>query len=250
MSQSEAQTLENASENTLKNTLENAADLDTQGERTEDSYASGPSRITKSELLKAHGEAGWLMVRLQRYALLGWALFGVLFVVLIGSYTLNLLLPKPVMVVDQNGQYIGDVNFLAPLKRQDDELMSTGKRFLSFYLSMNSETIFEDYAIAMNMMEKPLFEQTRNNIQKDGYLARISKARSRSHIQFDADEAATHLIERKGLSASSRYKGTLTVFPLEGSPIESPFDITLFMMAIPSSSLRTSGIEITAIHDN
>ncbi len=128
--------------------------------------------------------------------------------------------------------------------------MSAGKRFLSFYLSMNSETIFEDYAIAMNMMEKPLFDQTKENIQKDGYLARISKARSRSHIEFEKGEDGTRIIERKELESTSRYKGVLTIFPLEGPPVESPYDITLFMKAVPSTSLRTSGIEITAIHDN
>jgi len=224
--------------------------VDIKDENKDDVTLSSPAKIEKNDLLKVHGQTGWLIIRLQRYALLGWGLFFVLFFILLGSYLLNMVLPRAVMVLDSDGQYIGDVDFLEPVRRHDDELMSAGKRFLSFYLSMNSETIFEDYAIAMNMMEKPLFDQTKENIQRDGYLARISTARSRSHIEFKQGEDSTQLIARKALESSSRYKGVLIIFPSEGPPVESPFDITLFMKAVPSTSLRKSGIEITAIHDN
>ncbi|MFQ5543521.1 MAG: hypothetical protein ACE5FY_04110 [Nitrospiria bacterium] len=224
--------------------------IDIEQKNKENVPLSAPPRIERNDLIKAHGQTGWLILRLQRYALLGWGLFFVLFFILLGSYFLNMVLPKSVMVVDNEGQYIGDVDFFEPVKRHDDELISAGKRFLSFYLSMNSETIFEDYAIAMNMMEKSLLDQTKENIKKDGYLARISKAGSRSHIEYKLGEDGTRLIERKALESSSRYKGVLTIFPLEGPPVESPFNITLFMKAVPSTSLRKSGIEITAIHDN
>ncbi len=231
---------------------EDAVNLDSVEERIDDADDAPISlpKFEKSELLKAHGQSGWLIIRLQRYALLGWSLFFVLFLVLLGSYFINMVLPKPVMVVDNNGQYIGEVDFFEPVKRHDDELMSGGKRFLSFYLSMNSETIFEDYAIAMNMMEEGLSNRTKENIVKDGYLAKISKARSRSHIEFEGGEEGVRIIERKDLQSSSRFKGILTVFPFGAPPVESPFDITLFMKAVPSTSLRRSGIEITAIHDN
>lgn len=231
-------------------TIEVEENLDNLEESIENATVLLPNKIEKSDYLKAHGETGWLIVRLQRYALLGWGLFFVLFFVLLGSYFLNMILPGPVMVVDNEGQFIGEVDFFEPVKRHDDELKRAGRKFLSFYLSMNSETIFEDYAIAMNMMTAELLEQTKENIGKDGYLAQISKARSRSHIQFDKGEEGTQIIERKGPQSSSRYKGTLTVFPFDGVPVESPFNITLFMKAVPSTSLRSSGIEITAIHDN
>ncbi len=84
--------------------------IDIMKENRENVSLSAPAKIEKNNLLKAHGQTGWLIVRLQRYALLGWGLFFVLFFILLGSYFLNMVLPRPVMVVDSEGQYVGDVD--------------------------------------------------------------------------------------------------------------------------------------------
>ncbi len=229
---------------------ENSVALDLLKESSEAIPQSSPVKIEKSALLKVHGETGWLIVRLQRYALLGWSLFFILFVVLIGSYFLNTFLPKPLLVVDSEGRVMGEIDFFDPVKRLDEELLAGGMKFLSFYLSVNSETIFDDYSIAMNMMTLELLEQAKVSVVEDGYLAQIEQAKSRSHIEFSEGENVPKIIQRGDEESSMRLQGTLTVFPAAGSPQITPFDITLFLKVVPSTTLRRSGIEISAIHDN
>ncbi len=207
-------------------------------------------KIKKNELLSAHGEAGWLVVQLRRYSILGWLLFLFTFLVLLGGMFLYMLLPKPVQVVNEAGVYVGDIDFVDEAMRSDNEILVGGMNFLTHYLSMNSETIVHDYTITLNTMTKALRTQSLEAEKKDGYIAEVQKARSRSNILFDQKENPPQILERKGLNVAARFKGILTVYPLSGTPTDSPFDITLFINSVPRTSLKIRGFEIAAINDN
>ncbi len=224
-------------------------DTEKPKESTKDEVGSPPSKRQQSVEIEAHGQAGSYMVRLQRYAVSGWILFVIMFVVLLASYFLNVILPKPLWVVDSEGRLIGEIDFLAPVQRLDEEIISAGGRFLGFYLSLNSETIFDEYTVATSMMGPELLEGVKKMISEDGYLQKIASADTRSTIEFD-EENPPVIIQRGKNETAVRYRGELTMFHRNNPPQKDPFNITLFMKLQPSTSLRRSGIEITAIHDN
>ena len=120
---------------------------------------SAPKPQTPSALLNAHGPTGGLIVRLQRYALLGWAVALLLALLLIGFVVLDKVTPTPVLAVDAGGRVLGSFEYLSPQARSDEEVKSAAKHFLQHYLSLNSETIFEDYTVALNMMCRPLYRR-------------------------------------------------------------------------------------------
>ncbi|MFQ5588172.1 MAG: hypothetical protein ACE5F7_04970 [Nitrospiria bacterium] len=224
--------------------------LDLSEQNKDEIPPSPPPKRERAVGVAAHGQAGSFLMRLQRYAVLGWFLFFLVFVILVGSYFLNTFLPKPLLVVDSEGRVIGDIDFLEPVKRLDEEIISGGMRFLDFYLSMNSHTIFDEYAVATSMMGPELLEEIKRLITEDGYLHKIATANTRSDIEFDQEENPPEIIKRGEHESAVRYRGTLTMFHKNEEPVKDPFDITLFMKFHPSTSLRRSGIEITAIHDN
>ncbi len=231
-------------------TDEKPVDLEVLEEIEEEVLPVSPDNSEKAVQHEDAQQAGSFIQKLQRYAILGWFLFFVVFAVLLGSYFLGAILPKPLLVVDSEGRVMGQIDFLEPVKRLDEEVISGGARFLGFYLSMNSETIFDEYTVATSMMGPDLIEESKRLISEDGYLHKIAVAKSRSHIEFDQEEHPPEIIRRDEQEAVVRYQGILTMFHANDAPVLNPFDITLFMKIHPSTSLRRSGIEITAIHDN
>ncbi len=210
-----------------------------------------PRKLTPNALVKRHGPAGSLLLRLQRYGTLGWALFFVTSFVFVLYLFADRLAPTPVIAVDPSGRVLGTFQYLNARQRTDQEVLASAMDFTQNYLSLNSASIFSDYAAAMNMMGKTLFQQSKTLITQDDYLARIRAAGAHSVVEFANGSGAPQILERKGLHAAVRLRGKIVVWPAgTGKSRSQPFDLTLFMTAIPRSTLSTQGFRIDAVKDN
>jgi hypothetical protein len=158
------------------------------------------------------------------------------------------LAPQPVVAVDESGRVLGVLEYLHPSSRSDEEIKAASMRFLQLYLSLNSETMFEDYAGAMNMMAPALLKRTQEALKTDNYLARVVQAKSRSWLEFTPN-AGIQLVERKNLNAQVRLRGNIVVDG-PGGRLSKPFDITLEIQAVARNSNNTSGINILSRKDN
>jgi hypothetical protein len=213
------------------------------------SAPEAPPKIAANDLLAAHGPTGWLIHRLQRYALLGWALFLITLLLHFVTVLVGQVSPRPVVAVDASGKVLGTLEFLSPTSRSDQELLAATMRFAHNYLSLNSDTIFNDYADAMNIMSPELTKATSEALKKDNYLGRVAAAHTRSWLEWGMGEAAPRVVARNGLDAEVRLRGTLVVQNATGK-VEKPFDISLNTSAVARNSYNTAGITITARRDN
>ena len=211
--------------------------------------ADEPLKLTPNELLAKHGPAGWLVRRLQAYALLGWILFGVTLTLHFALILVGTLSPRPVVAVDASGRVLGTLEYLKPTTRSDADILAASMRFTDDYLSLNSATIFNDYAAAMNMMAPDLLHATEQALQHDDYLARVAAAHTHSWIEWASAGAAPRVLSRHGLDAQVRLRGTLHVEG-PGGEIQKPFDMTLETRAVARNSFNTAGLEILARRDN
>jgi len=207
-----------------------------------------PGKTEANEILKKHGPAGWLVRRLQRYALLGWALFFFVLcmhflIVLVSSFS-----PRPVVAVDAAGRVLGSFEYLQPTARSDQEIIAASMRFATLFMSLNSATVYEDYAEAMNMMGPELLGITQQAIKTDNYLARVEKAKARSWLEF-AQNNGVRIVERRGLNAQVRLTGNIVIDAGTG-PVSKPFDITLETEVVARNTSNTSGLLILSRKDN
>jgi hypothetical protein len=128
-------------------------------------------------------------------------------------------------------------------------LLAASQRFLHSYLSLNSDTIFEDYAEAMNMMSPDLQRITKESLKQDNYLARVQKAKTRSYLEFVQGSNAPTVLDRRDLDATVRLRGTILVEG-QGGRVEKPFDSTLVVRAVPRTTNNTAGLMIIERRDN
>jgi hypothetical protein len=216
-----------------------------------------PEKLSANELLANHGPSGWLIRRLQRYAILGWIMFIGLFILFFLIVILSSFAPRPIVAVDQSGKVLGSIEYLKPESRSDDDLMAAGKRFTALFLSLNSETIFDDYAEAMNLMGGSLKTETDNFIKKSSedkeagnYLGRVAAAKSHSWIEFDPQDGVK-IINRNGMKATLRLVGNIMVSLGDGAPTSShKFDITFGVETVARNSFNTSGFIFVSRKDN
>jgi len=202
-----------------------------------------------NELVKLHGPSGWLMLRLQRYALIGWLAFFLLAIVFVLYIFAGRLAPQAVLAVDEGGRLLGQFDYMSPEARSDQELVAGATFFLERYLSVNSATVYNDYATALNMMQAPLREAKMNEVRTTGYLTQIDKANSRSYLTFSDGAKAPQLLERRGLQSLVRLQGTMVIVMTEQT-VERPFDVTLEMSTVARNRLATQGLVIDAIRNN
>ena len=92
---------------------------------------TAPKRLEPNELLGRHGPTGWLILRLQRYALTGWIAFFLLLAVFILLVFASTLAPKPVVAVNAAGRVLGRMEYLGPDSRSNIEIRSAGSRAAS-----------------------------------------------------------------------------------------------------------------------
>lgn len=213
-----------------------------------------PMAMTANDILIKHGPMSGLVRQLQRFALLGWFLFALVLVLHFVLVMLSTMAPRPVVTVNASGQVIGNLEYLSPTARSDDELLAASMRFVQNFMSLNSESIFDDYSQAMNMMAPELFEKTRHSIMADNYLAIVAKSQTRSRIEFGRGELAPRVVERKDLEGQIRLRGQIVVYDARvrgtSSEVKKPFDMTLRVRAVPRNTLNTAGITVMDWRDN
>ena len=216
---------------------------------------TAPRRLEPNELLGQHGPNGWLILRLQRYALAGWIAFFGLLVVFVLLVFVSTLAPKPVVAVNAAGQVLGRMDYLGPDSRSNAEIIAAAKRFLDDYLSLNSATIFDDYAQALNMMSPALRHAALAALRHGGgaggsdYLARVRAADARSRLSFDAPPRGVRILERHGLTARLRVRGAIHIRDQAGRATVRPFDMTLDVAIVARTLANTAGLEVTGIRE-
>lgn len=211
---------------------------------------SAPDPISPNAYLQHHGPMGFMIVRLNRYAVLGWV-FGFSLLFFFSLYFLiDKLQPVPVLAVDSAGRVLGTFEYLDPAARTDEEILSASKYFLDRYLSLNSATIYNDYSAALSMMTQTLREEKLNEVKTTGYLARIEDAHSHSFNDYEGGRDKVAIISKSGHLVAVRLRGNMVVTPENGKTFERPFDITLEMKVVARNSFVTAGIEITQITGN
>lgn len=208
-----------------------------------------PHALPRNPLLARHGPTGGLILKLQRYALLGWLAFLTVSIIFVLYVFTSRLAPTPVVAVDAGGRLLGNVEYLDPIARTDQELTASAQYFLDRYLSLNSATIYDDYAAALNMMAPSLRKQKIDELKQSGYLTQVDKAKSRSYLEYDTGEHAPQVLSRRDLNSSVRLQGHMVIV-MNNSQVERPFDLTLDMHSIARNTLSTQGVEIHAIHNN
>ncbi len=216
---------------------------------------AAPRRLETNALLARHGQTGWLMVRLQRYAIAGWIAFFVLFALFVLLVFVSTLAPRPVIAVSPGGRVLGRIEYLHAGSRSDAEILAAARHFADDYLSLNSATIFNDYAAALNMMSPALRRATLAALRREAgsrggdYLARVRAARTRSRLSFDQQPGGTRLLWRHGLQARVQVGGVLHVRDRQGRARTQPFELVLDARIVARTMADTAGIEITGIQD-
>jgi hypothetical protein len=196
-----------------------------------------------------HGTQGRLIVRLQRFSVLGWILFFLLLIGVMGLVAVSTLAPKPIVAVDAAGRVLGTLEYLSPSARSDQEVQATAAYVAQSCMSLNADTIAEDLAECMNMMAEPLYNHW-IELLKTGYVSRIHQAGARSTVLIPSDGVT--IVERKGLTATVQVHGKLMLNSMaEGrsSTDEKPFALELTLTAIPRSTISTRGFRLEAYKD-
>lgn len=207
-----------------------------------------PAKVTANELLKQHGPTGYLILRLQRNALLGWGLFLITLFGVFGLEYVRAVVPGAVVVVNENNQVVGNIEYLKPTARSDDDLLAGAQEFTKHYLSLDSSTIYEDYALAMNMMCPEMFEQAKAALQKSSYLKKIELAKTQSRLEYARDAARPAVEKRNGLTAQVRLRGNL-ITSGTGSAVSTPFDVMVDLRIVARNTLNTAGLCVAQSRD-
>lgn len=209
-----------------------------------------PEKLTPNEIIKQHGIVGGLILTLQRYALLGWIFFAVMLFFYVLTVLISSISPKPIVVVNEAGVVLGTLEYVSPNSRSDEEIKAVCKRFTSSYMSMNAETVFDDFADALNMMDDVLLKETNEMLKKDNYLARIKGLNARSRLEFSRQDGVV-LVSRRDMKAECRLIGNLIVDTGgKDGPIAKPFDITLTTRIVARNTDTPVGLKIVSRKDN
>jgi len=201
---------------------------------------------SSKDLLQKHGPAGSLVLVLRRYALLGW----VLFFITAGYHALYVLVktsqPIPVLTFDSQGRLLGQIDYVDPMQRADNELLADTKYFLIHYLSANSATIYDDAAIALTMMSDELRKKKLEQYKLTNQLKLIEQADVSSRVVFAREgEKKPAVIWRRDGKAAVRLGGQVRV----GKDTENDFFVELTLRLVPRTLENAHGIEVIDIRD-
>jgi hypothetical protein len=212
-------------------------------------------------LLAKHGPRGHFVKLLYRFRMGGWVLSGILLTYLMFAHLVSIALPKPVMVVNDHDEIIGQIDYFNTVHRTDAELITAGKRFLQYRLSVNSETILEDVLNSLNVMAPPLRLQQQALLVTDvntpslldpkikrTYVLAVTEMKTRSHIEFDTGANAPRIVGERNGWRIIRYTGREVV--IGDKKAERAFDMNVTLRATARNSKNTLGIEVEAFNDN
>lgn len=202
-------------------------------------------RFEINDLLDRHGDTGSILKSLRRYGLLGWCLFGVSALSLLVLSTAYSLVPRPVLVVDREGRIQGQIAWRrSTLSRR--QMLDESEEFVSNLLSMNSATIFDEYARALNMMSPPLRRRILDETRKDEYLSKILAAHLISWVTFATGGRAPHILKVAGHRVWVQVSGAIVA---DGAHAHrsAPFDLVLSIRRVPRTTANATGIEVDSV---
>lgn len=150
-----------------------------------------------------HGISGSYFLRLSTMGGLGWSAFFVLLALYLFTLWFHATKAPQIMVVDQQGNFLGYVNFDDPLARTDAELIGTLKRFGQCYWSLNAATVKDDVACVLSMMDNQataghplsLREMHIESLKNSNFIAIVEAAGNRTTVKFFDTEMA--ILERR-----------------------------------------------------
>jgi len=207
------------------------------------------SKNNRNELIARHGLQGSMVLRLQRFSLLGWFLFSFLLVTNIVVVTIDQIIPEPVIAVDEAGRVLGTFEFMDASQRTNEEILAGAIYFARNYVNVNSSTIFDDYAASVNMMSPEFAKKTLDDVRRTGYLTAIREGETQSRVKYARGKAAPEIIRREGLEAVVHLRGDIVVRHINGEQRPTPFDLTVFMKLVPRTTLSTHGLQIFDIQE-
>lgn len=207
------------------------------------------SKNNRNELIARHGLQGSMVLRLQRFSLLGWFLFSFLLVMNIVVVAIDQIIPAPVIAVDEAGRVLGTFEFMDASQRTNEEILAGAIYFVRNYVNVNSSTIFDDYAASVNMMSPAFAKKTLDDVRRTGYLTAIREAETQSRVRYARGKAAPEIIRREDLEAVVHLRGDIVVRHLNGEQRPTPFDLTVFMTLVPRTTLSTHGLQIVDIQE-
>jgi len=207
------------------------------------------SKNNRNELIARHGIQGSLMLRLQRFSLLGWFLFIFLLLMNIVVVAIDQIIPEPVIAVDESGRVLGSFEFMDASQRTNEEILAGAIYFVRNYVNVNSSTIFEDYAASVNMMAPSFAQKTLEDVRRTGYLTAIREAETQSRVKYASGNLKPEIIRREGLEAVVHLRGDIVVRHVNGEERPTPFDLTVFMKLVPRTTLSTHGLRVVDIQE-
>ncbi|MHB1951403.1 MAG: hypothetical protein ACYCQK_08010 [Acidiferrobacteraceae bacterium] len=202
-------------------------------------------RFEVNELLGRHGETGSILRSVRRHGLLGWCLFGVAAVLLLVLSAAYSLIPRPVLVVDRTGRVRGQITWRRSVVSRR-EMLDDSETFVSDLLSMNSATVFDEYAHALNMMSPALRARILAETRRNEYLAKIVAAHLTSWVTFATGDQAPQILKTAGNRAWVQLSGQVIA---DGAQVRrsAPFDLMLGIRRVPRTTANTSGIEVDSV---
>jgi hypothetical protein len=207
------------------------------------------SKQHRNELIMNHGIQGSLMLKLQRFSVLGWFLFFFLLVANVVVIAIDQFIPAPVIAVDESGRVLGTFEFMDASQRTNEEIIAGAMYFVRNYVNVNSASIFEDYSAAVNMMSPELAKSTLAEVRRTGYLNAIKEGETDSRIRFATGKDAPTIIRHEGLEASVHLRGDIIVRYSSTDEKATPFDLTVYMQLVPRTTLSTHGLQIVQIKE-
>jgi hypothetical protein len=207
------------------------------------------SKKHRNELIARHGLQGSMILRLQRFSLLGWFLFSFLLVMNIVVVAIDQMIPAPVIAVDEAGRVLGTFEFMDASQRTNEEILAGAVYFVRNYVNVNSSTIYEDYAASVNMMSPAFAKKTLDDVRRTGYLTAIKEAETQSRVKYARGKNAPQIIRREGLEAAVHLRGDIVVRHINGEQRPTPFDLTVFMKLVPRTTLSTHGLQVIDIQE-
>ena len=204
---------------------------------------------TTNELSLNHGFAGSLYIKLQRAAVTGWVLFFLLLTMNFVYVLVNTLIPDQVIAVDESGRILGTFEYMDSSQRTDSEIIAGARFFVRNYVNVNSATIFDDYASAINMMAPEFSKVVLADVRRSGYLTAVKEAESTSRVHFHTGKNKPTIVRRKGVEASINLKGDIVIIYIDDSKKKIPFDITVSLKLVPRSTLSTHGLQVLNIKE-
>ena len=197
-------------------------------------------KLRTKELINMHGPSGKLVMSLRRYALLGWILAAILFVLLVLTLFIDSLRDVPVLAVDETGRVLGTFEYLDNNARTNEEITLTLKRWVDAKTSSNSSTIYEDHFFYQSLCSDELYLKEINIMQANLAPKKIKDAKLSSYVEWDDNQ--TKILKKEGKNITFNAVGKVVI---RESNTKLKFNYTISAKIVPRTPKNTSGLIVT-----